>query len=166
LIDDENHVVNARQAAIGGVALAAGVAVYIVARPAGSVAFLPRFLSTPVTLPRFLGDIAGPLPTLAHSFAFCLFSAAVLPSRRIHASAICAGWFGIEAAFEIGQHHRVSAWLVPRVPAWFDHVWLLANTRPYFAHGTFDWLDLAAAAAGAALAFLIITRTTITQGDT
>jgi hypothetical protein len=150
---------------MGGLALAVGVAVYIVARPAGSVAFLPRNLSIPVTLPPSLREITGPLPTLAHSFAFCLFSAAVLRSRRIHASVICAAWFGIEAAFEIGQHHRVSAWLVPRIPAWFERVWLLANTRPYFAHGTFDWMDLAAAAVGAAIAFLVITRTTITQGE-
>lgn len=150
---------------IGGLALAVGVAVYVVARPAGSVAFLPRNLSIPVTLSPSLRDITGPLPTLAHSLAFCLFSAAVVSRRRIHAGVICAAWFAIEAAFEIGQHHRVSAWLVPRIPAWFDRVWLLANTRTYFAHGTFDSMDIVAAALGSAIAVLVITQTTTTQGD-
>jgi hypothetical protein len=165
LIDDETQVVNARQLAIGGLALAVGVLVYVVARPPGSVAFLPRSFSHPIELPSGLRAVTGPLPTLAHALAFCLFSAGVLAGRRVRASVICASWFMIEAAFEIGQHHSVSSWLIPRLPAWIDHVWLLANMRPYFAHGTFDSMDLVAAAAGCAIGFFAITCTTITQGD-
>jgi hypothetical protein len=83
----------------------------------------------------------------------------LVASYRRGAATICAAWFLLEAAFEIGQNSDVSAWLTPRLPAWFDHVWLLANARNYFARGTFDPLDLAAGAAGATLAYFIICRT-------
>ncbi|HTR76970.1 MAG TPA: hypothetical protein VMH39_02630 [Gemmatimonadaceae bacterium] len=186
-------IVDHRQFSTGAAVLAIGVLAYVVARPAGSVYFLPRGLSFPVRVPPSLQGVAGWIPTFAHTLAFCLFSSAVLAGLpagsssgndstdmmlrarldmgfggsgaagsatgpAVRSAAICLGWFMIEALFEIGQRRDVSPWLVQRLPAWFDHVALLANARPYFTRGTFDPADLAAAAAGAAVAFLALLR--------
>lgn len=120
---------------------------------------MPQALRLDIPVPRVLQHATGPLPTFTHALAFALISSGLVSSRRRGGAVLCAALFLLESAFEVGQRADVSAWLTPRLPAWFDHVWLLANARSYFARGTFDPFDLAAIVAAAALAFFIICRT-------
>ena len=129
------------------------------ARPSGSVWFVPSSLHLDLTVPRILRHAIGPLPTFTHTLAFSLFTAGIVDSRRLVGAVICAAWCALESGFELGQRPDFSPWLTSRLPAWFDHIWLLANARSYFARGTFDPFDLAAAAAGATVAFCIICST-------
>ena len=151
--------VNRVQIAMGVTSLVMGVFVYLLARPRGSVWFVPAALRLDVPLPRVPWHAASSLPTFAHALGFSLLSAGVVASRKWGGAIICAAWFLLDTVFELGQRPDVSAWLVPRLPAWFDHVWLLANAKVYFARGTFDPSDIAAGAAGAALAYFVICHT-------
>jgi hypothetical protein len=151
--------VNRSQVAIGVTSLLTGLLYYLVRRPPGSVWFLSSMPHLGLPAPHVIGYATGSLPSLTHALGFSLLSAGVVSSRRRGAAIICASWFLLESAFEIGQRPDISAWLTPRLPAWFDHVWLLANARNYFALGTFDPFDLAAGAAGAAVAYIIICHT-------
>ena len=155
----QTRFVNLKQFALGAVSLGLGVLVYALARPAGSVDFLPQSLTLHASVPPLIGQVVGSLPTFTHTLALCLLSAAVLENWRVRAGAVCLAWFLVEVAFEVGQQQRVSAWLIPRIPAWFDQVWWLANSRSYFARGTFDPADILLAATGATLAVMVNTQT-------
>jgi len=139
---------------ISAAALFAGIMVYVLARDPGSVHFLPRSLQLGL-LPHSLHDLTGQLPTFAHVVAFSLVTVWALNCTKMQALAACAGWMLIEMACELGQIPTLGAWLAPRVPHWFSHVWLLDGTASLFLHGTFDPWDMAAAALGAAAAFFI-----------
>jgi hypothetical protein len=142
--------------AIGGVALAAGVLVYLTDRPGSHPLWIPafRFLSG---APWF-GAIGQWLPSLVHPFAFSLFSAALLPPRRRWHYGACAFWLGVNAAFEIGQHPQVRAPLAAALRSAFGEGRIAGAVENYFLRGTFDVGDLAAAATGAALAAVILLR--------
>ena len=150
--------VNRDQILIATISLAAGLLVYLVARPAGSVWFLSA-AHVDLAVSPDIRHAAGSLPTFTHTLAFSLLSAGVIASDRVRGAVICAAWFLIESAFEIGQRADVSPWLTARLPAWFSHVWLLSNSTTYFSRGTFDARDIIAAAAGAATACFIICHT-------
>lgn len=144
---------------LGGLWMLAGIMVYVFARPAGSAAFLPRALQLNLAPPG-LHFLTGRLPTFAHVIALSLISVWALNPLKKGAAAICAGWMLIETGFEAGQQAQVSAWLVPRFPDFFSHVWLLDKLAGYLTRGTFDPGDVAAAALGAATAFLITVKST------
>lgn len=116
---------------LSALALAAGVAVYLSGRAPGSS---PAALGW---LPPIAGSwpLLGQVPSLLHAFAFTLLTTAVLGSHRVLTAALL--WAGIDTAFELAQH-PAAAVIGARVG------------------GTFDLWDLAAVAAGAALALLIV----------
>ncbi len=151
--------INRSQIAIGVASLATGLLVYLLARPSGSVWFLPPPFHFDIPLSPLIRRASGPIPTFTHALAFSLLSAGVIASSRLSGAVICVAWCLLESAFEIGQRADISPWITSHLPAWFDHVWLLANTSRFFARGTFDLSDLAAGAAGTTLAFVIICRT-------
>lgn len=125
----------ARLFALGLGALALGVLVYALDRPAGSVAFLPVGMAYDSG---FLGPLAGPLPTFLHALAFSLMTVAFLdPTQRVRLAA-CGAWAGINWLFEAAQH-----------PAFKE---ITGVGMP----GAFDPLDLLAAPLGAMAAFLFI----------
>lgn len=98
------------------------------------------------------GAVGGCLPTLAHTFAFSLFTAAALPRRSSPPYGACVTWFALNAAFEVGQHPQVSlrlAALLERDDLAGPLSSALAN---YFVRGTFDVRDIGAALIGAVLA--------------
>jgi hypothetical protein len=127
-------------------ALGAGVAVYAVARPPGSAALIPAALAAGVAP----GPWAGPLPTLLHAFAFALLAGALARTRR-GAAGLCGLWLAVEAALEAGQADGPAAWLAG-LP-------LPEAVTAFFRAGTFDPLDLAAAALGAAAALALVHTT-------
>ncbi len=116
-------------------ALAMGVLVYALDRPAGSVAFLPAGMAYDSG---FLGPLAGPLPTFLHALAFSLMTAALLDPTRRARLAVCGAWAGINWLFEAAQH-----------PAFME---ITGIGMP----GAFDPLDILAAMLGAAAAFLFM----------
>lgn len=124
-------------------ALALGVLVYALDRPAGSVAFLPVGMAYDSG---FLGPLAGPLPTFLHVLAFSLMTVAFLdPTRRARLAA-CGAWAGINWLFEAAQH-----------PAFME---ITGTGMP----GVFDPLDLLAALLGAAAAFGVARKNKAKEG--
>ncbi len=125
--------------AAAGAALALGVAVYAT----GRVGF---------------GPLGGWLPTWAHTFAFSLLTAAVLPPRSAARYGGCAAWCAVNLAFEIGQHPQVSGPLAQALQAGFGNAAPVRWLAAYFVHGSFDRADLLAALAGASMAAAALTR--------
>jgi hypothetical protein len=144
--------IDSTRAAYGAVCLALGAAFYGVARE-DAAWFLPEALHVPVVAASgAAAGFAGALPTFAHTAAFALLTACALGGARGRVLAACSAWAAVNVAFEAGQHPRASAWLAAHLPDWLDRVWLLDRTRGYFAGGTFDYYDVAAAVAGGLLA--------------
>jgi hypothetical protein len=133
-------------------ALGAGAAVYAVARPPGIAALFPAALAAGIAS----GPWAGPLPTLLHTFAFALLAGALARTRR-GAAALCGLWLAVEAALEAGQADGPAAWLTG-LP-------LPDAVTAFFRAGTFDPLDLAAAALGAAAALALVLATHATRSE-
>jgi hypothetical protein len=132
--------------ASGVAVLAAGVLVYSLERPAGSVPFLPAALSLhggQVWLPPAL---SGPLPTFLHTLAFTLITAAFLAPTRRAGLAACAAWAAVNIAFEASQHTAFR------------------DFTGFGMQGRFDPLDLLAALLGAAAAYPFIRRPHSAEG--
>jgi hypothetical protein len=112
--------------------LAFGTLIYVLARPAADVPFLPAGLVIgAVTLP----PAAGSLPTFFHVLAFALATGAALPPGR-HAAAVAAlAWVAIDGLFELAQHPLAAGLLG-------------THWATFRLAGTFDPLDLAMAALG------------------
>lgn len=140
-------------------ALALGVLVYVLDRPAAAIYFLPDTLHVPTHLRGAFGLAGQHLPTFLHVFAFCLLTASLLRVGRRGALLISGGWGLLDAAFEAGQHEAIAPALARWTPDWFDRVPVLENTAAYFLNGRFDPLDLASIVAGALLALPVILAT-------
>jgi hypothetical protein len=133
-------------------ALGVGLLVYLLDRSPAHVYFLSRVTWWISSRDSRLGALGGSLPDLLHVYAFILLTAAVAPKRNT-ALPICVFWLLLDALFELGQHSIVAPRIAAAVPAWFHRVPFLDNTASYFLHGTFDYADLLAIAAGAVFAY-------------
>ncbi|MDH3418674.1 MAG: hypothetical protein OEQ25_07590 [Gammaproteobacteria bacterium] len=145
------------QAALGALALAVGVLVYVLDRPAEQLPLLSAFNFADVT-PVVFGVVGGSLPTFAHTFAFSLLTAAWLCGGKRAGLWACLTWFGIDSAFEIGQQPQIAVHLVEIVPGWFEYLPFLPQADSYFLSGTFDAWDLISIALGAVAAYFITGR--------
>lgn len=136
-------------------ALTAGAAVYLVFREAGGIR-LPYGLGLdPWPL------VTGALPSLLHAGSFTLLTAAALGAGRRTLVAAAIGWTAIGWTFEALQHPTVAnaLWPHPARLAGDDALATIGTTMAAFAHrGTFDPLDVAATAAGAACAVALGAR--------
>lgn len=137
-----------RCVALGIAWLAAGVLVYIVARPPG-ILFLPDALSLIAWFPAWLVALTGPMPVFFHVGAMSYLTIGLLGLGRRGALLACAGWAALDIAFEFGQHELVSAPLAAAIPH--------AAAGDFFVNGTFDVLDVIAAIA-AAFSVYVLTR--------
>ena len=124
-------------------ALAIGGLVYLWDRAPGSTLLLPAYVGRAVGAPSVFGWLGGSLPSFTHSFAFALLSTLILGRSRRALVLGCGAWWAIDSLFEIGQQATVRTHLVP---------WLPAPLGDYFAHGTFDYLDLLPITLGAVAA--------------
>lgn len=140
--------------AIGLIALAAGVLVYLTDRNASSVALLPGI--TVLAKTAVFGSAGGWLPSLLHPFAFSLFGAAACPANTAPPYWICVAWFSTNALFEIAQHPGANAAVAEAITDILGPIWLTHMLSNYVLHGTFDVLDLVAAAAGALAAAAVL----------
>ena len=154
--DKTSLVLNRMQLLIGLLLLVAGCLFYITARVPADVYFTRFFgLETRLHVPDTftLGTVGPRLPAFIHVCAFSLMTASLMENSKKKMISVCLGWFLVNFVFEMGQKYKQTA--ASLVPDSFRHLPFLDTTRSYFLNGTFDWLDVAAAAAGAGAAYLI-----------
>lgn len=137
-------------------ALAVGLLVYLVDRPAGTAWLMPQ--AGALRGPAGLAGAASWLPSAVHAFAFALLSALLLPPRMPLYPVACAGWVLVDGLFELGQHPGIAAglseWLQDALPPG-----LAQPLARYFLAGTFDPADLGAVLLGGAAAWALLCRT-------
>jgi len=151
---------NRMQFLMGILMLVAGVVIYVTDRNPDAVYFTRFFgmhlqLSDPGV--RILGEFGERLPAFFHALSFSLMTSAFVAQRRKTYLGVCAVWFFINCGFELGQKYKLAAAGI--TPEFFRHVPFFESTRAYFLCGTFDWLDIVAAFAGAAVAYLFMIAT-------
>ena len=134
-------------AAIGCVAFAVGFLVYLTDRDASKAALIPTVAW--LVGSSVFGSLGGWLPSFVHTFAFSLFTAAVLPERSAPRYGACIAWFAVNVAFEVGQHPLVSVRLGEALRSGLGGLPLTRLLANYFVHGTFDPGDIVAALLGA-----------------
>lgn len=135
---------------IGCLSLAAGVLVYLSDRSASHALWVPAVTS--LSGQHLFGVIGQWLPNFVHPLAFSLFSVALMAPRPGWRYSACAFWFGVNAAFEIGQHPQVRRSLVDALRHGLGQGQVELTLENYFLRGTFDVGDLVAALLGAAAA--------------
>jgi hypothetical protein len=152
------HLVDLRMLLASAACLLLGSLVYLLVR-AEPVWFVPLAWHRPLALPHWLCVMAGSLPAAVHVVALSLATAALLRPRSAGvALAIGCAWALINIVFELGQHPDLSPRLVAALPARLEGIWLLDTLRRYFTEGSFDFLDIFAAVAGAVGARHLIAR--------
>lgn len=142
---------------LGLFGLAIGSLVYLTDRDGVHAALIPSVAALAGV--HLFGAAGLWLPSLMHTFAFSLFTAATLPFRSTWRYVACATWFAIDAVFEWGQHPSIKRELGAAIEnllgaAGSGHA--LAN---YFVQGSFDGADIAAAAVGAMAAAAVLLPT-------
>ncbi len=151
-------VTNRAQAAVALLVLVVGTLVYVLDRPAEQLP-LVGIINLSEVLPALFGPVGHSLPTFTHVFAFSLLTAAWFGGGQRVGLTACLVWFGVDSAFEVGQHPQIAERLVQFMPGWFGQLPVLHQTDSFFSSGTFDPGDLISIALGAAVAYLLIRRT-------
>lgn len=153
-------LINRMQLLIGILLLLMGSLIYVTDRVPEYVYFT-RFFGVYAKLfgpdTHILGSLGLRLPAFFHVLSFSLISAAFMISSKKNYLSVCAGWFVINFCFEMGQKYKHTAAGI--TPDFFDYLPFFDNTRAYFLNGTFDWMDILAAAAGAIVAYLTLLAT-------
>ncbi len=144
------------QVVVAIIVLMIGILVYLLDRPSASIYLIPNSWSFGDRVPPVFGALGNYLPTFAHTFAFTLFTSALLEPWRRSAVAACAGWWALGSLFEIAQSDAWAAAIAVRVPGWFADWPLLDNVASYFVAGHFDGLDLVSIAIAIVCAFAVI----------
>ena len=147
------------QIATGLLVLTIGVLVYLLDRPSTSVYLVPDSWTFGRQFPSVFGLIGQQLPTFAHTFAFSLFTCAVLEPWRGAAPAACTGWWVFGSLFELAQRDAWSAVIAAWVPAWFADWPVLDNVTNYFVNGRYDPRDMVSIALAAICAWGVIVLT-------
>jgi apolipoprotein N-acyltransferase len=150
-------------ALIAALALALGIIVYVTDRDTSRAMLIPSIATFAGS--KVFGALGQWLPSFLHTFAFSLFTAAVLAPRSVARYGACIAWGAINVGFEVGQHPLVSARLGDalrdRLVGWP----LVEPLNRYFVRGTFDWGDIAAALFGASVAGAVLHFTRRDQED-
>lgn len=143
-------------------AIAVGVAVYAFLRPQPA-AFLPAGWHRPFShdLP---AAVMGGLPTFVHALVMSLATVAVLAVRGDAArGGICTAWCAVEIVFEVAQHPRVGLPLLASLPSGLADTGALTALGNFVRTGTFDPLDIGAAALGSWVAYVVLKRSNDTD---
>ncbi len=154
-----HHSINWTQVLLGALALALGVIVYILDRPAEHIYFLPQALSMYEQIASVFGRVGYHLPTFLHVIAFSLILTGMIGCGKRGGLIVCITWMLINSGFEIGQHQNIAPGIVELLPEWFSYVAILDNTASYFIHGVFDPYDLLSIVVGALVAYAVIRLT-------
>jgi hypothetical protein len=153
--------INKLQVLIGLACLFIGTMVYFISRSPEGVYFIHRFgfilrLHNMIhgIAPDFFGSLGPWLPEFVHVFSFILLTAGIVACGKRGYVIICAGWFLIDALFELGQ--KYSSQVIKIIPAWFSGIPILESTEGFFRRGTFDMTDMIAILAGTVAAYLVL----------
>jgi hypothetical protein len=161
LLDSGNvrQRVNYRQLFIGFSVLTLGALFYYFFRSSEHTYFLNQLgiYSHPKNIfPPIILTIGYILPSFIHVFAFILMTASLIAGQKKGYLIICLTWFAIDVSFEVSQ--GLDNILIPIIPKWFSHIFLLENMRDYLLYGSFDYLDLLSIAVGSVTAYLFLTK--------
>jgi len=159
-IEAFGSMINIRQILIGVTVLLVGTLVYLVDRPLDQTYFVyssPFNISLFKTPPNLFGFIGNSLPSFIHVFSFILITAGFLSYHKRGCIIICASWFLVDCAFELGQ--KFNSLLLKIIPDLFAGIPFLENTENYFLYGTFDYFDLTAITMGTVIAYLVLIAT-------
>ncbi len=152
--------INRLQILIGVTALLFGSLIYLIDRSPDQTYFVygsPVNISLFKTIPSLFNSICNSLPEFIHVFSFILITAGLIFCNKRGYLIICLSWFLVDSAFEGGQKFTDLALKI--IPDWFAGIPFLENTENYFLKGTFDFLDLAAIALGAVVAYFVLLTT-------
>ena len=155
---------NKKQIIIGLVALFIGSLIYLIDRSPDHTYLVyssPINISLSNVIPNLFGSIGNSLPEFIHVFSFILITAGLIFCNKRGYLIICLAWFLVDSAFEVGQ--KFTTWSTSIIPDWFTGIPFLENTENYFLKGTFDFLDLAAIAFGAVIAYFVLLITNKTK---
>ena len=141
-------------------ALAVGVAVYLLDRPPGSAYLLPLSWGLYGGGQTFFGSLGGSLPSLLHAFCFSILTSLVLPRTVGWTALACGSWGLLETLLEVGQHPRLAPLLAGLIGDRFQGVPVLDHLGRYFTQGVFDPLDVVLGLGGAGLACIVLYRAT------
>jgi hypothetical protein len=125
-------------------------------RPSNTVYFVPDAWRAADAAPSIFGVLGQYLPTFSHTFAFILFTTAVIGAHHRAAVITCAGWLALDSLFEFAQRDVVAATIIKYLPRWFFDWPLLENAAAYFVVGQFDPLDLISIFIASAAAYVLI----------
>lgn len=140
--------------ALAGVALLAGLFVYIVDRPAAHAIWIPA-IGLPAAGRQF-GAAGDWLPSFLHALAFSLLTASLWRAGSRAAYAACAAWALVDLAFEAGQHAQLKAPLAVALRHSAAPAELTEPLAGYLLRGTFDVADIAAVLAGSLCAAAVL----------
>lgn len=138
---------------VGTLAMALGLLVYLADRDAARAALIP---AAALSGGPFFGVIGNWLPSFVHPFAFVLFSAAAGSRSRHPVAGVCAMWWTIGVAFELGQHPGIARRIAEWLSGAFGGGGVAQRLADYFLLGTFDAGDIVATTLGAAAAAVVL----------
>ncbi len=145
--------------AIACLALLAAVSIYLFVRPSA-----PPLLAALHSRSDWLAaynPYLGSAPALFYTLAIGMFIGVCAPTRDA-ARRHCLAWILLAACLEATQAPLVAEWLVAWLPPLLPNAaWKLIG--PYWQHGVFDPLDLAATFIGGTIALLLLSRLTPEQ---
>lgn len=140
--------------AAGGSALALGLLVYLTDRGGAHASLMPAI---PAAGEHHLFGVLGQwLPSFVHTFAFGLFTAAMVPAVSALRVGACAAWCAVNVVFELGQHPQISRPLASALRAALGPGPVTRLLAHYFQRGTFDVGDIVATILGALAATAVL----------
>jgi hypothetical protein len=154
------HGVNTKQLYIGFSVLVFGILFYFFFRSAEHTYFLKFFFLNPYRieyLPSAVVVIGNSLPTFIHVLAFSLITAGLIAAQKGGYVLVCLAWFIIDVLFEVAQ--AFGEVIILTVPDWFSNFLFLENSKNYFLHGRFDYLDLISITLGSVAAYTLLILT-------
>jgi len=155
---EDSLVFNMRQALLGCVLLAAGLAVYVFGRKVVPILGAPVAYGDMARFSASLTWLLGFIPSFIHASAFCLLTASLFPPAFRTSRIICSGWAAVHVILECGQASWCSSLLAPLFAGVERSPHLLLRLEAYFRSGTFDPLDVLSALLGCLAAYTIINR--------
>lgn len=144
---------------LGIMALMFGTLVYITERNPDAVYFLSANLSLFHAKLEIFGWHGDYLPTLLHSFALVVITAAAIGKHKVSAITITLMWMLTEMLFELAQIKFISNIITTYIPNWFEALPVLENAYSYFQYGSFNGIDLISIVIGSVAAYVLIQKT-------
>jgi hypothetical protein len=117
---------------------------------------VPLFLTGIAESPT-IRELTYQVPTLVHTFAFCVLLAAIWASAKQVAVNVCVALIAFELLLELGQHDLFTRSIETILPVDSIDSQVLALVPRYFTNGTFDPLDVLSILVGGLLA-IVVTR--------